>query len=117
MTRRLFSVVILLAAIALASCASSSRYVLPYKSWHISPAGDSQALARIPVVDWKRVQRLYIGMSDTHAAQTLNVSLADMFYKGNLIVWSKTSGDIPIEVAYRLSEDRTITDISYRQRP
>ena len=116
MKPRLLSLGICLASLLLASCTTSSHYVLPYKEWHVSPPAGSEACARIPTVSWNRVQSLYLGMSEGNAMRNLNVLPSNAIYKGNILVWSITRGDIPIEVSFQLSADGTITDISYRQR-
>lgn len=104
----------LLMVALLTACATNSRDVLPYKEWHETPPMRSAEAAAIPKVSWEKSQRLYIGMTEENIERVLGISLTHAHYRGNILIWSKTRGGIPVEIALRM-EDHIITDISYRQ--
>ena len=67
-----------------------------------------------PVVEWERIANIRAGMCQAEVEAALGASLQYYHHPSNAIVYSSHPDRGPIEVAFRLSEDQCITDISYK---
>jgi hypothetical protein len=68
-----------------------------------------------PVIDWERVRRVRVGMCESEAEQVLGAPLQYYHHPVNAIVFTTDPRYGPTEVAFRLSADRCITDVSYKE--
>jgi hypothetical protein len=86
----------------------------PPKSWHSSPSSDLRASMVYPVVDWERVRRVLVGMCESEAERVLGAPLEHYNHPVNAIVFTTHPHYGRMEVAFRLSAHKCITDVSYK---
>lgn len=86
----------------------------PTKAWHQSPSANPMSSTAYSVVDWDRVEQVRIGMCASEAESVLGGSLEYYHHPINAIVYSRNASCGPIEVAFKLSKEHCIEDISYK---
>jgi hypothetical protein len=108
-----------LLALALLACASAEQQAVPVhqapKPWHVSPSSDPRSSMVYPVVDWERVRRVRVGMCESEAERVLGARLQSYHHPINAIVFTTHPQYGRMEVAFRLSARRCITDVSYKE--
>ena len=107
--------------VALLACASAGQPAVPVhqapKPWHVSPSSDPRSSMLYPVVDWERVRRVRVGMCESEAERVLGARLQSYHHPVNAIVFTTHPRYGRMEVAFRLSVDRCITDVSDKVAP
>jgi len=106
-------IVILMVMTGIMGCGSER---LLEKSWHTSPSSDPLWSTIYPMVDWSRVELVKVGMSQEEAEQVLEVRLQFFHHPINAILFTTHPNGRHLEVALKLSQDRHIEDISYKER-
>ena len=106
-------------SVALLACASAGQPVAsglqPPKPWHVSPSSDPASSTLYPLVEWERVRSVRVGMCEPEAERVLGAPLQYYNHVVNAIVFTTHPQYGRIEVAFRLSADKCITDVSYRE--
>ena len=117
MRQRLNSLV-WVASVALLACASAGQSTSPVdrppKPWHVSPSPDPRSSTLYPMVDWERVRRVRVGMCAAEAEGVLGAPLAYYHHPQNAIVFTTHPQRGRMEVAFRLSAQKCVTDVSYK---
>jgi hypothetical protein len=107
-----------LPVIVVLACASVGQ-IVPVrqgpKAWHTSPSADPRASTFYPVVDWERVSRVQVGMCEAEAEHVLGARLQAYQHPVNAIVFTTHPQYGRMEVAFRLSARKCITDVSYKE--
>ena len=119
--RRWINSLAVVSAIALLACASAGPPAAPVhqtpKPWHVSPSSDPRSSMLYPVVDWERVRRVRVGMCASEAERVLGTRLQSYHHPINAIVFTTHPQYGGLDVAFRLSEQKCITDVSYKECP
>jgi len=68
------------------------------------------------MVDWERVRLVRVGMCESEAERVLGARLQYYHHPVNAIVFTTHPQYGRIEVAFRLSAQKCITDVSYKER-
>ena len=100
---------------ALLACGSAGQPAVPVrqapKPWHVSPSSDPRS------GDGDRVRRVRVGMCESEAERVLGARLQSYHHPVNAIVFTTHPRYGRMEVAFRLSVDRCITDVSDKVAP
>jgi hypothetical protein len=119
--RRWLNILAGVPSLALLACASLAQPAAPVheppKPWHVSPSPDPRSSTVYPVVDWERVRSVRIGMCESDAERALGARLQYYHHAVNAIVFTNHPQYGRMEVAFRLSVDKCITDVSYKEQP
>lgn len=117
--RPAFAILLGFCALSLAACASTGQSPppdhQPPKPWHVSPSTDPRSSTVYPVVDWERVRTVRVGMCESEAGRALGASLQYYHHAANAIVFTTHPQLGRMEVAFRLSADKCVTDVSYKR--
>ena len=107
-------------SVGLLACASAGHPDVPIhqppKRWHISPSSGARSSTLYPMVDWERVRLVRVGMCESEAERVLGARLQYYHHPVNAIVFTTHPQYGRMEVAFRLSAQKCITDVSYKER-
>jgi len=95
---------------------ASDHAPLPQRAWHTSTSGDPRSSTIYPVIEWKIVESLRIGMPQAQAEALIGLPLQFYHHPVNAIVYSKTAQGRMVEVALKRAADGSIEDISFKPR-
>jgi len=106
-------------SLALLACACAGQPAAsvhePPKPWHVSPSSDLRSSMVYPVVEWERVRRVRVGMCASEAERVLGARLEYYHHPVNAIVFTTHPQYGRMEVAFRLSAQKCITDVSFKE--
>ncbi len=103
-----------IAFLFLTGCSDSPTF--DEKDWHVSPSGDPRSSTLYPFVEWDIVQQVKDGMCQAEAEDALGASFQFYHHPVNAIVFSEHPTGRDLEVAFKLSSEQCIEDISYKYR-
>ncbi len=85
-----------------------------YKDWHTSPSDSVKSSNIYPIVKWKDVKKLRIGMNEKKLVSIIS-SIQNYNHKVNAIIFTQSPDSINYEIAIKLNEYIEVTDLSFKE--